>query len=1493
MSDAPRDIAPPPPGQSLPLEAFLDALRREGFAVDSDHYHELPLLLHTLAAEHPYESLKTLLAPLVARNRQEQQRFYDFFDRYYALPAARQYGPARSPSASAGLKLKTPPAPLPKAKRRVPDWLYLVGIGFLVLGLFTGGLVAAVKIIPAAANAATGIIIILVFFILLCLAAFYGFHKIANARLKKGSSYNYGLIMLALLVALFFWAGYYVSAGGIADGAGFAMLALVLFLPLNGYFARRFKKKLPPPPPSPRLLAPLRFPLDVPFPRIELLGRTESFHLSRQLNRRQADTYDTREIDIPATLERTLRNAGIIELAYKPFAAQPHYLLLIDAAHANEHEVEWFDHLLQTLQGDDTRLERYFFEHDPSFCWHERGEAPVPLQNLYGGQRLMMLSDGHLLADLASGGLFNWALDLFSLWADKALLSYRPVEEWGYVEQQLATEFYLAPSTVDGLMEAVDYFENRAEKSLEDWHRDNIYDVLNTDDAGLLSRSLPPEVFEWVCACALHPELHWKLTLHLGELLERRPNGLLNQENLTLLSRLKWFREGQIPEEARKLLVNALSAAATLKVRRALAVLLSKPGSVPPRDSYAYRQYRSSLLRQQFELARQEEDEEKAKVFFRQLQLYIAEQGSTDRELLALVEDEAVIGRYGLPLAALKEKLPPLWSANWRNPLLAKLHWVFYRKGESLRVADYLPERLAAGRDDILLLLPGPGDSRGMVEFARLPYLEGEFGLVLTFEYNRLGQKLEDSARELQSQLQAVGLETAESSLTILADSSGGLIARYYIEHLGGNIHVKHLVMAGTPNGGSSTLQAANRLWKVMESAGSIIPMLGSYFAVLLSRLYLRFFPAYQQIEPGSAFIQSLNPPPDKVGFHSNVLSMQKAVFEPGPFPGVPYSILAGDAEAYYRDKKLSRGERWVLKLAERLYQGQPHDLAASLESMTTGTADWEPQPAVRQVPATHALYFTAEESMRALRELLQRDLSVEEVPTAEEEVEMETGAYAPEAEAPPAYETPLEEADAVTEAPAGSGPDDGLAGLREELFSMIASPEAGPAAVINRLREMLKPEAGLNALLDMLQDRYGEAEKRWLGGAIADEEYKAQSAAIAAELRRLVVEGLRAADLRGDSQESVAESMPPEEEGPPAEADRPETFAAVQALRALRQHLKNLLAKRRIEEVFQLLEERIDDRSRLKKDIILQQAQFNSINKQIRSGLIDPNTANLTLNRISAALLALLDELQADDLQAVREEPSAGRDANLSEDTPSLPARWILASGRVGIAEKPERERISFLQLVLAALKENRERRLSAFDLRDILQLARPTEASYEPTGGPLPEAGDEGGQFFFYDKNELRAAASSKRPQRKGSSGPSGQRGQAWLFVVGISEYRHLPPLPGAARDAQGLVELLVGKYQFEREYLYQFYDAEATRDNILRNLKRIVGEALPEDEVLIVFAGHSDRPPKAEQAYWLPSDAQRGRLATYISREDIFHDLRTMAPRQVLVVVDGEGW
>lgn len=1004
MSSARPDIPPPPSGgQPLPLEAFLDALRREGFAVDADHYHEAPQLLNTLAAEHTFEELKTLLAPLFVRNRQEQQRFYTFFDRYFSLQPIRPAAQTPRPSAPAPMS-RAPEGPLLPARRSFPDWLYAVLAILLFIGLFFGGYYLFLVLLSGSSLITAG----LIGFIMIGLG---GFHNVLKRRLRGKSTFWYGIAFIALFVTILAFALPYLPEKYQENGLIATIVFGILSLPANWYLSRPKKEKKAAPAPAARLAAPLRFPPAVPFPRLSLIGRTEVFHISRHLNRLQADSYNTREIDIPETLERTVRKAGIIDIAFQQVATRPHYLLLIDAAHANEHEVEWFDYLLQTLQGDETRLERYFFEHDPSFCWLERGEEALPLQNLYGGQRLILLSDGYALADPVSGGLFDWALGIFSLWTEKALLSYRPVDEWGYFEQQLAQEFCLAPSTVDGLMEAVAYFDNRSEKSLEDWHRENTYDVLNTNDTGLIRRSLPPEVFEWLCACALYPELNWKLTLHLGEVLEPRPNSLLNQANLTLLNRLKWFREGQIPDQARAVLAALLPEETAAKARKALAGLLARPASEPPRGSYAYRQYRQNLLRYQFELA-QAAGEEGAAGLFRQLQLQLAEQGTTDAVLLALVQDENNRLRYGLPLETLADNPGQPNGLLSRKPTDARICWAFYRGGESLRVSGHLEERLA-GAEQVLLLISGIEDSRHMVEFARAPYLEQEFDVVLTYEYNRLRQGLDESAQLLKKWLSENGLEREDGKkLSILAHSTGGLVARYYIEHLDGNRYVQQAVLAGTPNGGMSLIRASNSLLALVESFFRFVPFVGGSMFRLLKWLLYRFFPIYQQIEEGSAFMRQLNREQEDISFQAENVSLSKAMFEPGAQPGIPYAIVAGNAREYYRNKTLSRAERLTLALMDRIYNGKGHDLSVSIESMRHIGRKAEPAPAFREVAATHITYYTEAGSVQTIRELLQRDLTIEELWQEAPEEEVETAGEAPEAEAP-AQETSREEAPA------------------------------------------------------------------------------------------------------------------------------------------------------------------------------------------------------------------------------------------------------------------------------------------------------------------------------------------------------------------------------------------------------------------------------------------------------------------------------------------------
>lgn len=111
----------------------------------------------------------------------------------------------------------------------------------------------------------------------------------------------------------------------------------------------------------------------------------------------------------------------------------------------------------------------------------------------------------------------------------------------------------------------------------------------------------------------------------------------------------------------------------------------------------------------------------------------------------------------------------------------------------------------------ILLFIHGIiGDTEEMtkaVRRARTPkgkLLVEEFDLILTFDYENLNTKIQQTAADLKQRLSEVGLsENHGKELVIVAHSMGGLVSRYFIEKLGGNKAVSHLIMLGTPNGGS------------------------------------------------------------------------------------------------------------------------------------------------------------------------------------------------------------------------------------------------------------------------------------------------------------------------------------------------------------------------------------------------------------------------------------------------------------------------------------------------------------------------------------------------------------------------------------------------------------------------------------------------------------------------------------------------------------------
>jgi len=120
----------------------------------------------------------------------------------------------------------------------------------------------------------------------------------------------------------------------------------------------------------------------------------------------------------------------------------------------------------------------------------------------------------------------------------------------------------------------------------------------------------------------------------------------------------------------------------------------------------------------------------------------------------------------------------------------------------------------------------------------------------------------------------------------------------------------------------------------------------------------------------------------------------------------------------------------------------------------------------------------------------------------------------------------------------------------------------------------------------------------------------------------------------------------------------------------AFLQEIRDLIARDRLDEALPLLRSLLDNSPQL-DEVIHQSGRFAAIRNQIRLGVVSHEEANLTRNQISHAMLELLSEIEAQELEkpALKQEME-GAIANLNSENVISDAT-ITAAGDVHIGDK------------------------------------------------------------------------------------------------------------------------------------------------------------------------------------------------------------------------------
>ena len=119
---------------------------------------------------------------------------------------------------------------------------------------------------------------------------------------------------------------------------------------------------------------------------------------------------------------------------------------------------------------------------------------------------------------------------------------------------------------------------------------------------------------------------------------------------------------------------------------------------------------------------------------------------------------------------------------------------------------------------------------------------------------------------------------------------------------------------------------------------------------------------------------------------------------------------------------------------------------------------------------------------------------------------------------------------------------------------------------------------------------------------------------------------------------------------------------------------------------------------------------------------------------------------------------------------------------------------------------------------------------------------------------------------------------------LVIGINDYKYLPKLKTAVKDAKAVAKILEEDYGFKVSLMI-----DPERADIIDALDEYRETLGPTDNLLIYYAGHGWLDEESDEGYWLTRSAKPNRRSRWVSNAAITNTLKVLSAKHVMVVAD----
>jgi hypothetical protein len=338
------------------------------------------------------------------------------------------------------------------------------------------------------------------------------------------------------------------------------------FLGLAGHRRSRIGRAAIAYPPLDRRLV-LEAPQDI---RVNRTDKAYFMRVATSLNVRQ--TVSAVTVDPDRTVAASIAAGGLFTPVRGRITATPAYLIFVEAKCAGDQEACRLEMLYLRLADAGVNVKRFFYFDSPAWLHEDFDDDPRPIEDVaahHEDRRLIILGEGRGFLMPLTNAPQPWTQAL-AIWPQRAMLTPRPLKEWGDNEFAIANGLGLplGRATIEGLFalaELLGLDESRDRplfrpygftggfdlKPLPALIRSQPYYWLSESDPGeadtkrldtVLHYYLDAEGLLWLKALAVFPTLQWDLTIYLG-----RELAIYEEPRLAALTRLPWLREGQMP----------------------------------------------------------------------------------------------------------------------------------------------------------------------------------------------------------------------------------------------------------------------------------------------------------------------------------------------------------------------------------------------------------------------------------------------------------------------------------------------------------------------------------------------------------------------------------------------------------------------------------------------------------------------------------------------------------------------------------------------------------------------------------------------------------------------------------------------------------------------------------------------------------------------------------------------------------------------------------